>query len=87
MVKDYFARCEGRFPDKQAQLRQVSLALRREQVNTMEQLCRLCRSDPAALSAIGSIGAKRLGLIEQVCREYEADRLAPAQNGRTEGTQ
>lgn len=86
MIKDYFARCEARFPAQQAQLRQVSLALRREQVNTMEQLCLLFRSDPGALSAIRSIGTKRLGIIEQVCRQYEADCRAAAQHGRMEGS-
>lgn len=73
MVKEYFARCEDRFPEQRAQLRQVSLALRREQISSMEHLCRLCWDDPGMLTAIRSIGAKRLGLIQQVCRQYETD--------------
>lgn len=76
MVKEYFARCEQRFPQQRAQLRQVSLALRREQISTMDQLCRLCRTAPAMLAEVRSIGTKRLGLIRQVCTQYEADRAA-----------
>lgn len=74
MVKDYFLCYEARFPERRAQLRQVSLALCRERISTMEQLCRLFREDPEALAGIRSIGRKRLELIELVYRAYEADR-------------
>lgn len=78
MLKDYFSRCESKFPKQRAQLRQVSLALRREQVSTMEQLCQLFRDAPESLAAIRSIGGKRLIIIEQVCRAYEADCVSAA---------
>lgn len=71
MIKEYFARYEENSPEQRAQLRQVSLPLRRDQIDTMEHLCRLCRNNPDRLRAIRSISAKRLGLIEQVCRQYE----------------
>lgn len=83
MLKAYFACCEERFPGQRAQLRQISLALRRAQIDTMEQLCRLCRNEPGTLTAMRSIGTKRLKLIEQVCRQYETD-FPPAVKSRTE---
>lgn len=79
MIKEYFARCEEKFPEQRAQLRQVSLALRREQIDTMENLCLLCRNTPGTLTAIRSIGTKRLGLIERVCTQYENDFYPTAQ--------
>lgn len=86
MIKDFFAYCEARFPEQRSQLRQVSLALRREQINTMEQLCRLCRDDPGTLTAIRAIGYKRLELIQQVCAQYEHECcLAAPHDQRQEG--
>ena len=75
MIKDYFALGATRFPEQRTQLRRVSLALRREQIHTMEQLCRLRADSPEGLLSIRAIGAKRLGLIEAVCRQYESDRV------------
>lgn len=80
MIKEFFAYCEARFPEQRAQLRQISLALRREQINSMEQLCRLCRDDPGTLTAIRAIGAKRLELIRQVCTQYEHRSCQAAPN-------
>ena len=86
MIKEYFARCEVRFPEQRAQLRQVSLALRREQIDTIEQLYRLFQNTPEALADIRSIGEKRLGIIERVCKAYEADCCpAAARQERREG--
>lgn len=85
MVKDFFMRCEDRFPEQRTQLRQVSLALRRERISTMEQLCRLFREDPEALAGIRSIGRKRLELIELVYRTYQADRRPAEEKERREG--
>ena len=83
MIKDDFARCEALFPEQRTQLRQIALALRREQVNTMEQLCWLFQNSPESLAGIGE---KRMKVIEQVYRAYQAEGcLAAAQRERREG--
>lgn len=74
MLKDYFIACEACFPERRSQLRRLSLALRRERINTMEQLCHLQQTGPDALLALRSIGTKSLDLIEQVCNRYESER-------------
>ena len=80
MVKGYFAACEQAFPAQCAQLRRLSLALRRSGVERMEQLCALQRAGPEGLLEIRSIGAKSLPLIEAVCARYEENRT-PSQGG------
>ena len=80
MVKGYFAACEQAFPAQRAQLRRLSLALRRGGVDTMEQLCALQRAGPKGLLAIRSIGEKSLPLIAAVCARYEENRI-PSQGG------
>ena len=74
MVKGYFAACEQAFPAQRAQLRRLSLALRRGGVERMEQLCAMQRAGPKGLLAIRSIGAKSLPLIEAVCARYEENQ-------------
>ena len=74
MVKGYFAACEQAFPAQCAQLRRLSLALRRSGVERMEQLCAMQRAGPEGLLEIRSIGAKSLPLIEAVCARYEEER-------------
>ena len=74
MVKDYFKACEKRFPKFQSELRRISLALRREQIVTMEQLCDLQKSNPEDLLAVRSIGEKSFALIEIVCAEYQFEK-------------
>ncbi len=74
MVKDYFKACEKRFPKFQSELRRISLALRREQIVTMEQLCDLQKSNPEDLLAVRSIGEKSSALIEIVCAEYQFEK-------------
>ena len=86
MIKDDFARCEALCPEQRTQLRQIALALRREQVNTMEQLCWLFQNSPESLAGMRSIGEKRMKVIEQVYRAYQAEGcLAAAQRERREG--
>lgn len=80
MVKAYFAACEGEFPAQRAQLRRLSLALRRGGVERMEQLCALQRAGPEGLLEIRSIGTKSLPLIAAVCARYEETRT-PSQGG------
>lgn len=74
MVKGYFAACEQAFPAQRAQLRRLSLALRRSGVERMEQLCALQRAGPAGLLSIRSIGAKSLPLIAAICARYEENQ-------------
>ena len=74
MLNDYFIACEACFPERRPQLRRLSLALRRERISTMEQLCHIQQTGPDALLALRSIGTKSLGLIEQVCTRYESER-------------
>ena len=52
MVKAYFTACEQAFPAQRAQLRRLSLALRRSGVERMEQLCALQRAGPETLLKI-----------------------------------
>lgn len=80
MVKAYFTACEQAFPAQRAQLRRLSLALRRSGVERMEQLCALQRAGPEGLLEIRSIGEKSLPLIAAVCARYEANRI-PSQGG------
>ena len=74
MVKAYFTACEQAFPAQRAQLRRLSLALRRSGVERMEQLCALQRAGPETLLKIRSIGEKSLPLIAAVCARYEENR-------------
>lgn len=80
MVKAYFTACEQAFPAQRAQLRRLSLALRRSGVERMEQLCALQRAGPEGLLEIRSIGEKSLPLIAAVCARYEENRT-PSQGG------
>lgn len=73
MLEDYFITCEDCFPERRAQLRRLSLALRRERINTMEQLCKLRQGGRSELLALRSVGEKSLELIERVCARYEAE--------------
>lgn len=73
MIKAYFALCEADFPEQRSELRQIALALRRQRLETMEQLIYLYRNDPRTLANIRGIGQKRLQLIREVCRSYETD--------------
>ena len=80
MVKGYFAACEQAFPAQRAQLRRLSLALRRSGVERMEQLCAMQRAGPEGLLELRSIGEKSLPLIAAVCARYEENRT-PSQGG------
>ena len=80
MVKAYFTASEQAFPAQRAQLRRLSLALRRSGVERMEQLCAMQRAGPEGLLEIRSIGEKSLPLIAAVCARYEANRT-PSEGG------
>ena len=74
MVKAYFTACEQAFPAQRAQLRRLSLALRRSGVERMEQLCAMQRAWPEGLLELRSIGAKSLPLIAAICARYEENQ-------------
>lgn len=74
MVKAYFTACEQAFPSQRAQLRRLSLALRRGGVEHMEQLCALKQAGPERLLEIRSIGVKSLPLLAAVCARYEENK-------------
>lgn len=75
MVKNYFSVCEVRFPGRRAELRRISLALRREGIGTMEELCLLRQEGGGKLLSVRAIGEKSLALIEQICTQYETECL------------
>lgn len=71
MVKEYFIACEQQFPEHRADLRRISLALRRAGVETMPKLYQMYTQSPECLLQIRSIGEKSAGLIGDVCRQYQ----------------
>lgn len=71
VVKDYFIACEERLPERKAELRRISLALRREGILTMEDLCARERASPARMTKIRNIGEKSAQLIAELCKQYE----------------
>lgn len=71
VVNEYFIACEEVFPKKKAELRRVSLALRREGILTMEDLCAMQRASPEEIIKIRGIGEKSALLIAELCSKYE----------------
>lgn len=68
----FFARCEEALPRSRTELRRTALALRRNGVETMEELCLLQRQEPKQLAAFRDVGTKSLALIRAVCADYES---------------
>ena len=71
VVKDYFIACEERLSEKKSELRRISLALRREGILTMEDLCARQRATPEEIIKIRGIGEKSALLAQAICRQYE----------------
>ncbi len=71
VVKEYFIACEVWFPERKAELRRISLALRREGILTMEDLCARQRASPEQMTKIRDIGEKSAQLIAELCKQYE----------------
>ena len=71
VVKDYFIACEERLPERKAELRRISLALRREGILTLEDLCARQRASSAQMTQIRNIGEKSARLIAELCKQYE----------------
>lgn len=69
-VKEYFTRCEGQLSRSPTELRRTCFALRRNGVETMEELCRLLGQEPKKLSELRDVGAKSLAIIAEVCDSY-----------------
>ena len=72
-LKEGFTAWEEKFPGKQAELRRISLSLRREGIVTMEALCQTQRENPEKIIEIRNIGKKSAELIAVICRQYEDD--------------
>lgn len=70
-IKRFFALCEEQTSLKRTELRRASFALRRNGVETMEELCRMMENSPAQLSSLRDVGTKSLELIKEVCFIYE----------------
>lgn len=70
MVREYFTACEQQFPEHRADLRRISLALRRGGVKTMSELCQMYTRCPESLLQIRSVGEKSVGLIGELCMRY-----------------
>lgn len=71
VVKEYFIACEEWMPEKKTELRRISLALRREGILTMEDLCARQRAAPEEIVKIRGIGEKSALLTQAICRRYE----------------
>lgn len=71
VVKEYFIACEEVFPEKKAELRRISVALRREGILTMEDLCARQRASPQQMTQIRNVGEKSTQLITVICKQYE----------------
>ncbi len=70
-IKQFFALCEEQTSLKRTELRRASFALRRNGVETMEELCQMMENSPAQLSSLRDVGTKSLELIKDVCFMYE----------------
>ena len=73
MVKEYFIAYEQQFPDQRSELRRISLALRRNGIETMPELYQMYRDNRKQLLQIRSIGEKSVRLIGKLCSVYEME--------------
>ena len=81
VLKDCFIAYEEWVPEKKAELRRISLALRREGILTMEDLCAIQRASPEEIIKIRGIGEKSALLTQAICKQYEDCRLLIANGG------
>lgn len=72
-IKEYFKMCENNLPGKSTLLRRSCLALRRNGLETMEELCRLRLRSPELLDNLRGIGPKTASLIFQICDRYREE--------------
>jgi hypothetical protein len=70
----YFDQYEQARPECRSLLHRGSFALRRNGLETMEELCELCRSKPEQLAEVRSIGPQTLPLILAVCAKYQGEQ-------------
>ena len=73
MVKEYFIAYEQQFPEQRSELRRISLALRRNGIETMPELYQMYRDNRKQLLQIRSIGEKSVRLIGKLCSVYEME--------------
>ena len=79
-IKQFFALCEEQTSLKRTELRRASFALRRNGVETMEELCQMMENSPAQLSSLRDVGTKSLELIKDVCFIYEQIKCSSVDN-------
>ena len=72
-IKNFFTLCEGQTSLKRKELRRASLALRRNGVETMDELCHMMENSPKQLSSLRDVGVKSFELIKEVCFIYKRD--------------
>lgn len=70
-LKNYFSQAEKDFPESVSSLRRISLALLREKIETMEELCERLRINPTEIEKIRNIGGQSMSLIEKLCDQFE----------------
>ncbi len=70
-IKDYFSSFEGSFSSSKSELQRISVALRRENIVLMEDLCKIYRESPGEIAAIRNIGEKSMGIVTQLCIEFK----------------
>jgi len=70
-IKIFFTLCEGQTSMKRSELRRVSFTLRRNRVETMEELCDMMENSPKQLSFLRDVGVKSVELIKEVCFIYK----------------
>lgn len=73
MVKEYFISYEQKYPEQRSELRRISLALRRNGIETMPELYQMYRYNRKQLLQIRSIGEKSVQLIGKLCSVYEME--------------
>ena len=69
-LKNYLTAYEGENPKICTELRSISLALRRNRIATMEELCQLQDNSPQTIKEMRNVGPKKYEIITQVCKEY-----------------
>ncbi|MEG0273064.1 MAG: hypothetical protein RR622_07510 [Hydrogenoanaerobacterium sp.] len=70
-IRKYFRLCEERMPHSCKELRRTSFTLRRNGMETMEELCWAQRYSPQTIAAMRGVGEKTAAVAKTVCDLYE----------------
>ncbi|MEG0050515.1 MAG: hypothetical protein RR865_15270 [Clostridia bacterium] len=76
-IKEYFSLCEERMPHSCKELRHTSFTLRRNGMETMEELCWAQRYSPQTIAAMRGVGVKTAAVAKTVCDLYTDSANAP----------